>query len=275
MKVNNLSYMRINTEPEHILDAIIERNSGKSEIRLCWLGNDGWVIRHDSVTLAFDLDLLDLYRINESPVKVTELAPYLDYLFITHEHNDHFHNKTAEVLNRESNCRFILPESCLEKADSLKIPEERRIVARPEQSFSLYDIVVEPVRALHGHIKNSVYMGANLKDCGYVLNLGGLRIYQPGDTVLLHEHLEMHDIDILFVSPTEHNTQVLNSITMIEAIDPAFIIPQHFDTYPVDDQNYFWTRGYPDELYEALPDHIKQRYFKLEQGEVFVVKISQ
>lgn len=268
------SFKRIKAEPGHIMDALTEYKSGSSEIRLCWLGNDGWIIHSGSMTLAFDLDLLDSNRIKESPVTVMELAPFLDYLFITHEHNDHFHDKTADVLSRESGCRFILPESCIEKADSLCISDDRRVIARPGQPFILNEIGVEPVRALHGHIKNSVYKGANLKDCGYILNLGGWRIYQPGDTVLLHEHLEMYNIDILFVSPTEHNTQVLNSLTMIEAINPACIIPQHFDTYPVDEQNYFWTRGYPDELYEALPDHLKQRYFKLQQGEILVVNAS-
>jgi L-ascorbate metabolism protein UlaG (beta-lactamase superfamily) len=245
-----------------------------SDISLCWVGNDGWIIHHNDITLAFDLDLLDSYRTAESPVSVMELAPYLDYLFITHEHNDHFHDRTADALNRESSCRFILPESCLTKADSLNIPEERRVIARPGQPFSLDGIEIEPVRALHGHIKNSVYMGANLKDCGYILNLGGRRIYQPGDTVLLHEHLEMKNIDVLFISPTQHNTQVVNSLAMIESINPAFVFPQHYDTYPVDDQNYFWTRGYPDELYEALPDHLKPRYSKLAQGEIFEVKTS-
>lgn len=272
MKSN--SYIRIKAQPGQIMDTIIECNPEDSNIRLCWLGNDGWVIHHNGITLAFDLDLMDSYRINESPVTVMELAPCLDYLFITHEHNDHFHDKTADVLNRESNCRFILPESCIEKADSLSIPGERRIIAHPGQPFSLDGIKVEPVRALHGHIKNSVYMGANLKDCGYTIHQGGMRIYQPGDTVLLHEHFEMQDIDILFVSPTEHNTQVVNSLTMIEAIHPAFIIPQHFDTYPTDEQNYFWTRGYPDELYEALPDDMKQRYIKPVQGEIIVIKVS-
>lgn len=267
----NQGCMTILSQPENIMKALLVDNH---DIKFCWLGNDGWVINNKECTVAFDLDLLDQSRLIGSPVEIKDLAPYLDYLLITHAHNDHFHDETAKELNLKSNCMFILPESCLEKASELGIPKNRIIKAVPGEPLKLKGLEVEPIRALHGHLKNSVYMGANLKDCGYILNLGPKRIYQPGDTVLLHEQLEMKNIDVLFVSPTEHNTQVIPSVSMIEAIDPKVIIPQHFGTYPVDGENYFWTRGYPDELYEALSDIYKQRFVKLSQGEVLKLRIN-
>ncbi len=159
---------------------------------------------------------------------------------ITDEHDDHFHANTVKELIRASDCQFVLPVSCIAKADSLGMPENRRVIARPGVPFSLKGLEVEPIRARHGHIKNSVYKGANMEDCGYILTMGEKRIYQPGDTVLLHEHLELKGIDVLFVSPTEHNTHIVNSAIMIQAIEPTYIFPQHFNTYPVDDENYFW-----------------------------------
>jgi L-ascorbate metabolism protein UlaG (beta-lactamase superfamily) len=141
--VKSNSYKKTKAQPGNIMNAMLDCDS---DISLCWVGNDGWIIHHNDITLAFDLDLLDSYRTAESPVSVMELAPYLDYLFITHEHNDHFHDRTADALNRESSCRFILPESCLTKADSFNIPEERRVIARPGQPFSLDGIEIEPVR---------------------------------------------------------------------------------------------------------------------------------
>jgi hypothetical protein len=55
--------------------------------------------------------------------------------------------------------------------------------------LDVHGLHVEPQRAFHGHWHGSVYRGANLEDCGYLLNLAGERILQPGDTVLLHDHL--------------------------------------------------------------------------------------
>lgn len=256
-------------QPEKIIKNMIAQSSVHS---LCWLGNNGWIINYKGCMIAFDLDLLDSYRLQASPVNIAELAPYLDYLFITHEHNDHFHDSTAKALHKESHCTFILPESCLKKANELGVTENRYKIAYPGRSFYLGDLLVEPLHALHGHLQNSVYKDANFKDCGYVLKFGDKRIFQPGDTVLLQEHLELADIDILFVSPTEHNMQVINSVNMIKSINPRLIFPQHFDTYPVDAENYFWTHGYPDELYYALPDQFKLRYHKLLQGEIYTIK---
>jgi L-ascorbate metabolism protein UlaG (beta-lactamase superfamily) len=117
-----------------------------------------------------------------------------------------------------------------------------------------------------------VYRRANLDDCGYVLTLGGRRIFQPGDSVLLQDHLEdLGDVDVLFVSPTFHNMHVAASKTLIETVRPEFVFPQHFGTYRPTDQNSYWTVGYPDELRAALSRAMQERFHKLDQGEIFCI----
>ena len=220
---------------------------------------------------AFDLDLDRDLRLQESPVAAAEIAPVLDVLFITHEHGDHFSSATCRVLARESSCLFVLPANCVEKARGLGIPDARIRVARPGEPFDVAGIHVEPLRALHGHEKFSVYRHANMEDCGYLLTVGGKTFLQPGDTVLLHEHLELTNVDVLFVSPTVHNMYIDRSAILINAIEPDHIFPQHFGTYVQRDDNLFWTKGYPDELEAILPKPMQARYHKLEQGGVFVI----
>ena len=241
-------------------------------IGLCWLGNLSWLVRSEGKLLAFDLDLDIDSRLAPSPIATEELAPALDILFVTHEHGDHFSGPTSRILSEKSGCRFVLPANCLVSAAKYGIQDSRIITACPGVSMSVGGIHVEPVRALHGHTDFSVYRHANLDDCGYVLSLSGLRIYQPGDTVLLHEHLEdFTDVDVLFISPTLHNTHIEDSLTMIRAIQPSRIFPQHYGTYEPTEKNSYWTVGYPDELRDALPDDLRVGYHKLSQGEVFVV----
>jgi hypothetical protein len=79
-------------------------------------------------------------------------------------------------------------------------------------------------------------------------------------------------LDVLFVSPTDHNMRVGPASILIDALKPRWIFPQHFDTYAVTGQNAFWTVGYPDELRDALPDALRKRYHKLKQGEVFAIE---
>jgi len=238
-------------------------------IAVCWLGNLSWLIAAQGKLIAFDLDLdLDL-RLQPSPIPTEAIAEVLDVLFITHEHGDHFNATTAGTLARLSRCHFVVPGNCEAKAIGIGVPEERLHIARPRVPFSLLGIHVEPLRALHGDRHHAVYRHANLEDCGYLLTLGGQRILQPGDSVLLQDHLELTDIDVLFVSPTDHNMAVQPAAHLIRTLAPAHVFPQHFGTYRQNGDNSFWTTGFPDQLAAALPGILRDRYHKLRQGSVF------
>jgi L-ascorbate metabolism protein UlaG (beta-lactamase superfamily) len=238
----------------------------------CWIGNAGWLIRGEGKLIAFDPDL-DPAGLRAGPLPVTaeELGPRLDFVFITHEHGDHFNDHTGRVLAQRSDCLFVVPANCVEKAFQLGLPDGRICVARPGEPFDLNGIRVEPLRALHGHRGFTVYSGANFEDCGYVLELSGMRILQPGDTVLLEDHLTLGKVDVLFVSPTEHNMHVQRSADFIGALEPAHVFPQHFGTYRVEPDNAFWTVGHPEQLYEVLPPELRARYHQLPMGGVFHV----
>jgi len=241
----------------------------EGQIGLCWLGNDGWLIRGEGKLLATDLDLDRSSRLHPSPISTLDLAPVLDVLFVTHEHGDHFGENTARILAERSACIFVVPANCVQRARSFGIPESRIVVARPRAPFDIAGIHVEPQRALHGHTSFSVYRRANLDDCGYILTLHGRRLFQPGDTVLLQDHLEdLGRIDLLFVSPTLHNMHIAGSKTLVETLRPAYVFPQHFNTYQPTDQNSFWTVGYPDDLRVALTPDLQPHFHKLEQGQI-------
>jgi L-ascorbate metabolism protein UlaG (beta-lactamase superfamily) len=243
----------------------------QSQAAVCWLGNLGWLLHAGGQLVAFDLDLERSSRLRPSPLSAHDIAPVLHVHFVTHEHEDHFASPTSEVLARESECLFVVPANCADKARRIGVPEERLRVAVPGMPFDLPGLWVEPLRALHGHRQRMVYRHANMDDCGYKLTLGGLTFLQPGDTLLLDEHMDHAGVDVLFVSPTEHNMLVDHAAMLINALQPRFVFPQHFDTYVPDEQNSFWTIGYPDELRAALPPPLRERYHRLTQGEAFAL----
>jgi len=255
------------------MNAILEELLGvDSGIGVCWLGNLGWLVRAEGKLIAFDLDLDRDNRIQPSPIPTIDLAPVLDALLITHEHGDHFSGPTSKILLEHSACEFVLPVNCVSRGHSFGITDDRITVARPFEPMKICGFDVEPKRALHGHTNFTVYRRANMEDCGYVLKMAGHTVYQPGDTVLLQEHMEdFEDVDVLFVSPTLHNTHVDASQRLVEAIRPDYIFPQHFGTYQATEQNSYWTVGYPDELKSVLPEDLQARFHKLDQGVVFVI----
>jgi L-ascorbate metabolism protein UlaG (beta-lactamase superfamily) len=254
--------------PKANLEQLLSTRGGTA---LCWLGNLSWLIYADGQLIATDLDLDREGRTQASPIPTEAIAPSLSVHLITHGHEDHFSTPTCKILAERSDCTFVVPANCVGKARRIGIGEPRIHVARPGGPFNLPGLHVEPQRALHGHLYSSVYQHANLEDCGYVWTMGGTRFLQPGDTVLLHDHLELADIDVLFVSPTDHNTHIDRSAVLINALEPEYIFPQHFGTYVQTDANRFWTVGYPDELKARLPRLMQDRFHKLEQGQVYVV----
>lgn len=219
---------------------------------LLWQGNDGFIICDGERIIGTDLDLTLSERILPPTADMNELAESLDFLLITHGHEDHFSTATVKRLLSGKRCRFVIPESCREKARAIEGLETRAIFCRPGDHLDLEGISVDCIRAVHGHIGGTVYSGASMLDCGYRFTFGGIRFYQPGDTLLLEEHLSMRCTDVLFVSPTEHNMGVENAVRLIRMLEPGKVIIQHHSTYREQPDNLFWTHGYVQELLDAL-----------------------
>ncbi len=246
-----------------------KENDGR--IRVVWTGNAGWLISYGGKLFSVDLDLEPMpfcpYRIAPPPFTPEEVAPFVDLALYTHNHGDHFNTYTAEKLVNDGGCTFVAPATCVE----MEIPEKRRITPHPSENFEFEGVKIAPIRALHGHKFGSVYKLANLDDCGYIFDFGNKRLMIPGDTVLLHDHEEVGKVDILMVSPTEHNTWIDHTVTLIEQTSPEYIFPQHYGTYEERPDIYFWTHGYVDELREALPEGTRSKYHVLKPGEEFII----
>ena len=260
---------------------INEIKDHKTGTAVWWIGHNSWVIKSNDLVIATDLFLTEQNRIDPCPISPEELADVIDISFITHGHGDHFNEYTSRILLEKSSCLFVIPESCISIAQKLKIPDDRIIIAKPRVPFEVNGIKVNPLRAIHGNVDFAIYYDANMQDCGYLLNINGKNFLQPGDTYLLEDHLflkkernkvkDFH-LDVLFFSPTEHNMYIDQSVILINALDPDYIFPQHHGTIKVAENNYFWTKGYPREVYTRLSQSLKDRYFILKTGEKMIIK---
>jgi L-ascorbate metabolism protein UlaG (beta-lactamase superfamily) len=261
--------------PRTLLEQVRSHNQG---LAVWWVGNAGWLIKADGLLIGIDLDLSPDGKIQPPPITARQLAAELDVAFVTHHHGDHCNVPTIRSLAEGSRTTFVLARSCLEEVRELNIPADRIIIPEPLHAFEVKGIRVEPLHAIHGNQDFTVltrepdFVGSIAHNCGYVFNLVGKRLFHPGDSVLTEEHLNLRNIDVLFVSPTVHNMHTDRSMILINRLEPAYIFPQHFGTYRETDQNLFWTRGYPDELKLRLSRTLQERYHKLAQGEKFEIR---
>jgi len=245
-------------QPTRMIDEI---RSHKDGIGLWWAGHNSWIIKSGDIVVSTDLYLENGSRITPAPITPEEIATEIDISFVTHAHGDHFNEYTTKVLLEKSSCVFVMPESCLQVARKLKIPDSRIVVAKPRESFDVKGVKVDAVRAIHGNANFAIYYEANLQDCGYVIHLGGKSFLQPGDSYLLEDHLFLKNINVLFFSPTEHNMYIDRSLILINTLNPDYAFPQHHSTIAVDEGNRFWAKGYPDEVKIRLSQALKEKYF--------------
>lgn len=244
---------------------------------LWWLGNAGWAIKSDGVLLLIDpvteldahgdpnMSEINLPLVHRLPLRAAELGrDDLDLCLVTHEHGDHLAPRTIPTLHARTCCKFVTPLSCLTKMRQLGVADERIIPAHHGEAIIYKHIAIEPVKALHGHEHGSVYKHANFQDCGYLIRDGHWTIFHPGDSVLLHEHLEMAPPDVFLVSITEHNLWVRNTALLANLWKPRYIVPMHYDTY---DKRIFWTVGDPAAVLPHLDEDVRQSFVVLSQGE--------
>ncbi len=260
--------------PARILEQIRAHRSG---VALWWVGNAGWLVKSGDLLVGIDLDLESEERIQPPPVSSEELAAEIDVAFATHHHGDHFNAPTLAKIAAKPRCSFVLPLTCLAGAAAAGIPRDRIVVPQPLHPFEIKGVGVRPLHAVHGNQMFTVltrepdFVESIAHNCGYVLDLGGRTFFWPGDSVLTEEHLGLSNVNVLFVSPTVHNMYLDRSAILINVLQPDLVIPQHFGTYRENDENRFWTKGYPDELRLALSADLQKRYRKLGQGEMLLV----
>jgi len=253
------------------------KSNKKNPCVLRWIGNAGWQIRFETISVLIDPDLeIGSHKLPSGMISAglaSDVISTADLVLVSHEHGDHFSIPTAQRLAEESDCHFILPAGCLHPAKEAEIPSQRIIPAHHNKKIDLFDggLTVTPIKAIHGHILGSVYKYYDPADCGYLIQTEFLNLFHPGDSLLLEEHFELPEIDVLFISPTEHNTNVEQSLVLIDSLMPGYIMPQHRDTYVVTDENKFWTSANDKLLYDALDEKYKKRYHRLTIGDEFTV----
>jgi L-ascorbate metabolism protein UlaG (beta-lactamase superfamily) len=121
-------------------------------------------------------------RLAPPPVTVDELPP-VDLVLCSHRHTDHMDPETLRALaRRQPDCDFVVPAALGDHALGLGLPARRLVVADAGRPFEpLAGVRVAPVLAAHEEL--DLDEQGRSRNLGYVLTLGGVRIYHSGDCV--------------------------------------------------------------------------------------------
>lgn len=185
-------------------------------------------IKHGSLAISYGD-----YQIQVDPVR--QLPPVTDYsqfgkanlILVTHEHFDHYDAdaiatltgaKTQVVLN--GRCQQMLGHgTAMANGDSMQVTPEITLKAVPAYNTTPEHLKFHP----------------RGRDNGYVLTLGGLRVYIAADTEDIPEMAKLKGgVDVAFLPCNQPYTmtpeQLAHAARMIE---PKVLYPYHYGQTPV------------------------------------------
>lgn len=178
---------------------------------------------HASIRIEYDgkeIQIDPVAKLGEKTINYAAM-PKADYIFITHEHHDHFDTAAIKMLTGD-NTQMITNQRCAEMLGY------GTVMANGDKLQIADDFTVEAVPAYNtteGHLQ----FHPKGRDDGFILTLDGLRIYIAGDTEDIPEMAEIKDIDVAFMPCNQPYTmtpeQLINAARMVK---PNVLFPYHY-----------------------------------------------
>ena len=148
-----------------------------------------------------------------------------DLILITHIHGDHTSAETMRTISTDDTV-VIVPATVVEKLGE-DVPGRMHILANGE-SFESDGIVVEAVPA-YNLAEERLNFHPPGRDNGYVVTIGGKRIYIAGDTEDIPEMRALTDIDAAFVCMNLPYTMTVESAAdAVLEFAPTIVYPYHY-----------------------------------------------
>jgi L-ascorbate metabolism protein UlaG (beta-lactamase superfamily) len=196
--VTTLAGVCVETFHTSLRDRLLDPRSGPriGELTLHWLGQAGFVIEFDRFRMLIDPYLSDSLaekykgtkfphtRMMAAPILPDELDR-LDVVLCTHRHTDHMDPGTLQPLARRFlRARFVVPAAVVDEAvKQCGVGTDRLIAVNAGDRTEILDgCFVSPIPSAHETLDRD--SNGNYPWLGYLIEVGGIRLYHSGDCIL-------------------------------------------------------------------------------------------
>lgn len=171
-----------------------------------WLGHASFKITGDVVIY------IDPWRLSKAEKKDADL------ILITHSHYDHCSEEDVRIIQKDD-------VAIVTTADSAQKFHQKCEIVRPGDRVSVKGVDIEAVPAYN--LKKSFHPKAN-GWVGFIISVGGKRIYHAGDTDLIPE-MDGITADIaLFPIGGTYTMDAKDAAEAANKINPEVAIPMHY-----------------------------------------------
>ncbi|MBR7107883.1 MAG: MBL fold metallo-hydrolase [Lentisphaeria bacterium] len=166
----------------------------ETQIKLCWLGQSGFLLAYGGFSLLADPYLSDSCAKLQSKLDHTRHTPIVkapetlqvDFYLVTHKHADHFDPETiAPVMANDPSCRFFCPGDCREKIGKFfpETPERFEFVSAGKMVELASGVELHTIPAAHETLEKDEY--GEYKAVSYLINFRkeNKSIFFGGDTI--------------------------------------------------------------------------------------------
>ena len=224
----------------------------QGQVGLSWFGQASFAARSGEVTALFD-PFLSPYpgRLHDSPLAPAE-ATGVDVVFCSHEHIDHFDVDAVKGIAAASpGAVFVMPSPIVDMATEAGVASDRVIGMQPDETIDIGGITVRAVPACHGVTMEDAYgfggplSGGPVRFLGFVVDIGGVRVYHAGDTIHyegMEETLASLGIDVALLPINGRDAEregrgIVGNLDHREAawlasrVGAGVLVPMHYDLF--------------------------------------------
>ncbi len=267
-------------------------------ISITYYGYNGFIFKADDFKIAVDPGA-SLYLFSLGPVIPKVEWSDITHIVVTHGDPDHYWH--ADRVARESGAPIICGSELVQVRDGktfMVSPRDRKLhygtemkrvyPMDPGDAIEVDGVSVEAIPATHGDLEISLLFGVIKKTftkkpgepfavgcTGFVLNVGGVKIANLGDTVLLPEWGRFQP-DILMVpiggKNTKNTMDEKQALEAVEMIQPHVVIPCHYNCGVL-----FRKKGNPAdaEYFQKEVERMGRKCFVMEAGEELSLEREQ
>jgi len=177
---------------------------------------------HASIRIEYDGKEIEIDPVTKLGNKTIDYSamPKADYIFVTHEHGDHFDKEALKLLTNKKT-QLVMNKRCADMYGPCA-------VLYNDQSATLGDIEVEAVPA-YNTSEGRTQFHPKGRDNGYILTIDGLRIYIAGDTEDIPELQHVKDIDIALMPCNQPYTMTPEQLVKAaKTVKPKVLFPYHY-----------------------------------------------
>ena len=180
-------------------------------LELEWLGHAGVLIKSNKLVLV-----IDPYQ--------TSADEKADFVLITHSHYDHCSiGDIGKIV--KNGTTIVMTADCQSKINKLKNNVDMRII-EPGKEINLQEV---KIKAVHAYNLKKEFHPKSEGWNGYVIEVGGIKIYHAGDSDLIPEMLSLGKIDVAFLpvggTYTMNFREAANAAVKIK---PQLAVPIHW-----------------------------------------------